>query len=226
MSYPPPEMVLFDLDGTLVDTMFAFADLAAELMARDHGDEFDRARARYLGTSGVPFAHQLEIIHPGDSRNAAVSVEFERRKRALCERAPMGPRTVAALEALRALGVKLVLSSNTGQQFVDEFVAREGFAFDLALGFDADAGLAKGRPHFERAATVLGVPAERAWFVGDSLKDGELARACGLTFFGRVGTFRAEDFEQHTPGTHTIGHVEELVALVERAASAPSAARS
>lgn len=206
-----PSVIMFDLDGTLVDTMFAFADLAAEMMAEHHGDDLAQARARYLETSGVPFEQQLEIIHPGHSRNAACSAAFEARKLDICSRTPMDQRTIAALHGLRTLGVKLVLSSNTGQDVVDDFVSREPFEFDLALGFDASAGLAKGRPHVERTLAAFAVSTTQIWFVGDSLKDGELARDTGLLFFGRLGTFGAADFERRAPGTLTISHVEELV---------------
>jgi phosphoglycolate phosphatase-like HAD superfamily hydrolase len=201
---------MFDLDGTLVDTMFAFADLAADMMAKYHRDDVGRARARYLETSGVPFEQQLELIHPGHRANRACSDEFEARKLAICATTPMDDRTIAALEELRTLGVKLVLSSNTGQDVVDDFVSREPFSFDLALGFDANAGLAKGRPHVERTLATFEVAPTEIWFVGDSLKDGELARDTGLHFFGRLGTFSAADFERRQPGTPTIAHVDEL----------------
>src|SRR5262245_40281058 len=107
-------VVMFDLDGTLVDTMSAFADLAADVMTARHGTDRAEARRRYLETSGIPFQHQLEVIHPADPSNQAASDEFERRKRAVCDTTPMDDDTISGLEALRVLGYKLVVSSNTG----------------------------------------------------------------------------------------------------------------
>ena len=205
---------MFDLDGTLVDTMFGFADLAAEVMVEHHGAGFELARARYLETSGVPFAAQLEIIHPGHGANRAASDEFEERKRAICETTPMSAATRAALRGLRELGLKLVLSSNTGQSFVDDFVSREGFDFDLALGFDASAGLAKGQPHVDRTVAALGLTTDDIWFVGDSLADSDLAHGAGLRFVGREGTFRASAFADQRPGTPTIAAIGELVGMM------------
>src|SRR5690606_12793340 len=147
----------FDLDGTLVDTMGAFADLAAQVMATRHGVDPGLARRRYLATSGIPFCQQLEVIHPGHPSNRAASDELNARKLAVAETASMDPGTRAALVRLRSLGVRLVVSSNTGQAVVDEFVRREEIAFDLALGFDPADGRAKGEPHVALACRALGV---------------------------------------------------------------------
>jgi phosphoglycolate phosphatase len=208
------EAVMFDLDGTLVDTMGGFADLAAEVMAARHGDPYDVARRRYLETSGIPFCKQLEVMHPGHPQNQAASDEFEQRKLAVAESTDMDPDTVRGLHGLRALGLKLIVSSNTGQLVVDEFVRREAFPFDLALGFDPAIGLAKGEPHVVRVCEALGVARARILFVGDSLKDGELARASGVAFVGRLGTFRADDFRRLDPDARTVGNVVELPALL------------
>jgi phosphoglycolate phosphatase-like HAD superfamily hydrolase len=207
--------LLFDLDGTLVDTMPAFADLAADVMRARHGLRFAEARARYLETSGLPFVHQLELIVPGHPANAAASAEFESRKLAVCRRTSMDGRTIAGLRALRDLGLSLVVSSNTGQEVVDEFVAGEPFRFDLALGFDPARGLAKGLPHIERTLSALGIGRDSLLFVGDSLRDADLAEQAGVPFVGRLGTFGADDFRRRDPDAVTIGHVDELPALLQ-----------
>ena len=205
---------MFDLDGTLVDTMGAFADLAAEVMATRHGYDRARARSRYLETSGIPFHQQLEVILPGDARNAAASAEFEERKRAVCDATMMDAETLAGLAGLRALGFKLIVSSNTGQEFVDDFARREPFAFDLALGFDAARGLAKGAPHVEHTCSLFGLERSELLFCGDSLKDAELAEGCGVAFVGRLGTFTLADFRARDPEAVAVANVVELPALL------------
>jgi phosphoglycolate phosphatase len=223
-------VVMFDLDGTLVDTMPAFADLAAEVLRSHQAVDRAWARRRYIETSGIPFCKQLEVIAPGHAANQAASDEFERRKLALCEATPMDAVTVTALEALRGLGLKLVVSSNTGQSVVDDFAVREAFRFDLALGFDPAVGLAKGRPHLERALATFGVARDQLLFVGDSLKDADLAAECGVAFIGRLGTFREDDFLRRDPAAVCVSDLTGLVAVMghnpQRSGPAPKATDS
>jgi len=213
-SEPRLQAVMFDLDGTLVDTMFAFADLAADVMATRHGLDRVHARARYLETSGIPFHQQLEVIVPGDARNEAASAIFEERKRAVCDATMMDTQTLEGLAGLRELGFKLIVSSNTGQEFVDDFARRERFQFDLALGFDASKKLAKGRPHVEYACKVFALNTSELLFCGDSLKDAELAEACGVAFIGRLGTFQLADFRARDANATCVSNVIELPALL------------
>jgi phosphoglycolate phosphatase-like HAD superfamily hydrolase len=192
--------------------MFAFADLACEVMQARYGDDPAAARVRYLATSGVPFREQLEILHPGHPFNEVASREFESRKRTICNAKRMSTRTVKALQELRARRVKLVVSSNSGQSFVDEFASREAFVFDLALGFDPQSQLAKGEAHFGVVRLHFDVTPDGILFIGDSRKDAEIARRSGVRFVGRRGH---TNFEHCFPGTPTIDEVPDLLRLLE-----------
>ncbi len=216
----PLRAVMFDLDGTLIDTMGGFADLAAEVMEQRLGHDRGTARLRYMETSGIPFRQQLEVIAPGHPANQATSDEFEERKRAVCDATSMDETTIRGLEQLRALGLKLVVSSNGAQHFVDDFARRETFKFDLALGFDAARGLAKGRPHVEHTCQALGLAVPELLFCGDSLKDGELADQCGIPFVGRTGTFTHADFLRRDPAGRAVDTIVELADLVRAKAAA------
>lgn len=213
-------VIMFDLDGTLIDTMGGFADVAAAVMAELHGLDPVLARRRYLETSGIPFRQQLEVIAPDHPANDTASTIFEQQKRAAADAGNLDARTHAALEQLRARGLQLVVSSNGAQHFVDEFAARQTFRFDLVLGFDGARGFAKGRPHVDHTCATLGVPPARILFCGDSLKDGDLARDCGLGFVGRLGTFTHDDFRRWDPTCTAVEDVHALAALVAARAAA------
>lgn len=212
--------IMFDLDGTLIDTMGGFADLAAEIMATCHGLPAQQGRRRYLETSGIPFRQQLEVIHPGHPLNDAASDEFEQRKRAVCDAAVMPEATVAALDRMQRAGIKIIVSSNSAQYFVDEFAARESFRFDLVLGFDAAAGLAKGKPHVDHMCRTLGIELGEIVFCGDSLKDGELACECGIAFVGRLGTFTRDEFMRWNADALVVDDAHGLALLLHSRAAA------
>lgn len=207
---------MFDLDGTLVDTMGAFADLAAFLMQRSHGDDFQVARQSYLDTSGVPFAHQLEIIHANHPKNASCSREFEIRKQTITSQYGLDARTLVALNALRNWGVKLTISSNASQYFVDSFVQKSEFAFDAAMGFDPTNGSKKGMPHFNHIRSQFNVSAKDILFVGDSIHDGHMAAECNVGFVGRIGTFSRATLRREFPTAPLIEEISEIAELLRQ----------
>src|SRR6185436_4034443 len=204
-----PRVLLCDLDGTLIDTMPILADLAAEVIEQVHGLSRPLARDMYLQTSGIPFIRQLDIICPGDARNAAASARFEAEKPARCAAARLPADARRALLELRARGARVVVSSNNGVANVSAFAKTTDFPFDLVLGYDGN-GLAKGRPHIACAAAVFGVGSEDMLLIGDSLHDGEIAEREGIRFVGVTGTFSRERFALRFPGLPVVDRLAEL----------------
>ena len=207
-----PRVLLCDLDGTLIDTMPILADLATDVLHEMYGMPRGLARDMYLGTSGLPFIRQLDTICPGDPRNAAASARFEASKPARCNSARMTADTRRTLAELQRRGTRIVVSSNNGSENVAAFVSTSNFAFDLVLGYDGK-GLAKGRPHIERATRAFGITRNEMVFVGDSLHDGEIAEREGLRFVGVAGTFSRERFALRFPGHPVVDRLGEVSGL-------------
>jgi phosphoglycolate phosphatase-like HAD superfamily hydrolase len=208
---PLPRVLMCDLDGTLIDSMPTLADLATEVMESTYGTPRMLARELYLATCGLPFVKQLEEIYPGDPRNAGASDLFEGRKPAMCDQIRMPVETRRALERIRALGVRIAVSSNNGTTNVETFARNSDFPFDLVLGFGA--GLAKGRPHLDAASKRFGVSRKEVLFVGDSLHDGEIAEREGIPFVGVATTFSPERFTLRFPHVPVIRRFAALPEL-------------
>lgn len=208
---PRPRAVLFDLDGTLIDTMPAFADVAAAVMHKHHGIDPVVGRKAYLDTSGIPFFKQLEVIAPGDSRNAAAAAQFEREKIEATLEVRPSAETLAGLAELRRVGCRIAVCSNNFQDQVDKFVEQCPGIVDLALGFGE--GMAKGEPHFDRACQTFGLSRADLLFVGDSLTDAKLALAAGVAFVARLGTFDAAAFAKVAPESPAISEIPQLPEL-------------
>jgi phosphoglycolate phosphatase-like HAD superfamily hydrolase len=208
---PLPRALLCDLDGTLIDTMPVLADLATDVLWEVFSMPRSLGRELYLATCGLPFIQQLDQICPGDSRNAYASDLFEGRKPARCRSARMPEGTLRALARLRDRGVRIVVSSNNGTDNVEAFASDSEFPFDLVLGYGG--GMAKGRPHIERAERAFGLGRKQMLFVGDSLHDGEIAEREEIPFVGVAGTFSKERFALRFPGLPVVQRFADLADL-------------
>ena len=209
-----PQLVVFDLDGTLIDTMGDYADQAATLIKAHYGCDYEWARQRYLETSGLPFIGQLDALFPGDTRNQPVAEAFERWKDGyLAERARLSPGTARLLERLRSKGWLLAISSNNLEPYVLRLT--QGWPVDAALGYRAGDGFRKGEPHFRWLESRFQVPREAMLFVGDSPNDARLAREAGVSFAALLDAgFEAGAYRRHHPGARFLPDLQALEGLL------------
>jgi phosphoglycolate phosphatase len=209
-------LVAFDFDGTIVDSMGNFADLAAEILNREHGITHAEARRMYIETSGLPFSAQLEELFPTDRRNGRLAIEFDQRKLEHFHARPYFPDVKPGLDFLRAMGLRLAVCSNNSQDNVDTFVqahrAATGVWFDHVLGLRS-GGFVKGRPMFDWLLATERIGKDNLLLVGDSLRDAEKARSYGIRFLGRLGTFTKADFHARFPGLPVVRSFHEFRAL-------------
>jgi phosphoglycolate phosphatase len=201
---------LFDFDGTLVDTMDGFADIAGRVIHEFHpGMSYAEARANYMKTSGAPFFQQCEILFPGDPTNAEKVKIFENEKQEGFFKQRFSDDVKFTIKALRKRGDIAGVSSNNYQELIDRFVNREGLVFDVVLGFND--GFQKGRDHFEYVMNKFSLSGSELIFVGDSLKDAEKAFANKINFIGKCGTFKRDDFLKLDSRIVTINNIRELL---------------
>lgn len=202
------KVVVFDFDGTIVNSMESFADIAAEVMPKYLPISAEVARLRYLETSGIPFFEQLETLFPGNPANSAAAMEFEASKIEGYFDEPIFEDAVETVKHLKEKGIKVVVSSNNFQHLVERFVSEAEMEFDMVLGYKD--GFAKGAAHFTHVENVFGAKRDEIAFVGDSLKDGERALGHGVSFIGKEGIFTREDFREKFPEARTITNLSEL----------------
>ena len=209
-----PKLICFDLDGTLIDTMQSYADVAADLLSVRHGMNRAEARQRYLETCGLPFVGQVDLIVGRNDLNKNLeTVEiFEEKKLEATKGVRMEQFDKDVLQALKNKGYRLAISSNNTQENVDRFIRQEALQDVPGLGF-VSGGHAKGEEHFAYLSEVTSVPRDRMLFVADGLKDAEIAQKCRVDFVGKLGTFRREDFE--TKGvSYIIAQLKDLLDLL------------
>ncbi len=213
-SSPKKKVVVFDFDGTIVDSMDSFADIAADVMPNHYPVSRETARKMYLETSGIPFFEQLEQLFPDNKANAIAANEFEERKKLDYAAKRPFEDVKSAIEVLKNSGVKTVVSSNNFQDLVDMLAKRIDLEFDMVLGFKP--GFAKGNDHFRHIEKTFGVDKDEMIFVGDSIKDAERAKNFGIDFVGRTGIFTETDFTESFPGARVVADFGALKTIIAK----------
>ena len=77
--------------------------------------------------------------------------------------------------------------------------------------------------YFEHAMGMFESGPESTVFVGDSIKDGERARDCGIAFIGRTGLVTEDEFRETFGQIPVIFALEELLHILRLTGPAPPA---
>jgi len=217
--------VVFDLDGTLIDSLpdiaFAFNQLLLENGRRQLPPEEVRVMvgdgAATLVRRGFEATGGVEA-----DRLAALSERFVAIYEPIsAERTRPWPGVVAALDALRAAGWRLAVCTNKPGGPTREILTSLGLAgyFGAVLGGDAVPFRKPDPRHVLATLEAAGAAAADAVFVGDSPNDINAAKAAGVPViavsFGYTRIAPAE-----LGADRLIDHFDELVAAVEELSEA------
>ncbi|MFW6206245.1 MAG: HAD family hydrolase [Gemmatimonadota bacterium] len=200
--------VLFDLDGTLIDTKALYLEAYRRAVEPYVRQELTREDIMALRpTSELSFIRAV-VAEP----DVEVCVEdFYRAYRELHADRFHGvyPGVVTLLESIRADGLHLGLvtgKSRRSWEITREVVGDLG-PFD-SLVFDDDVRAPKPDPHgLELALDHLGVEPDAAVYVGDTRSDMEAARAAGLRPMAALWAHGPEDRARHVERVSGLGAV-------------------
>ena len=180
---PAFDALLFDMDGTLIDSMPLHQQAWGQWHA-DVGLPFDEP-AFFAATAGRTNAEILSELLPGASA-AELDAHAEAKEARYREAAERALQPIAgALELLaraRAAGFKLAIC--TASPLANLALARARFDLDARVDvITSPADGLRGKPHpdiFEAAAQRLGVPAHRCLVFEDAPLGLEAARRAGM----------------------------------------------
>jgi len=172
--------LLFDLDGTLIDTAPEIALALNHTLAWLKRPPADPAQVRAWIGDGARALLDKALGEP--SSDGAWS-HFSYEYAAACGQASqLYPGTRAMLERLQARGLKLAVLTNKEARFAHKLLALHDItaSFDLLVAGDS-LPIKKPDPGVVRhALEALQVHADEAAFVGDSVTDVRTARAAGV----------------------------------------------
>jgi HAD superfamily hydrolase (TIGR01509 family) len=211
-----PHAVLFDLDGTLVDTVGTRVDAWSDVFSR-LGIASDREHlATLMGSDGRFLARQVALRAGRELSDAEASAidhlagarfgELNRQPRAL-------PGARQVLEYLDAAGVPWAIATSSRPEQVQVSVDAVGLGHQPFVADGSHVAHAKPAPDLLLAtAEQMGIAPRGAWYVGDSVWDMRAAVAAGMTAVGITTGATSEDALREAGAEVTY---RDLLALLE-----------
>jgi phosphoglycolate phosphatase len=181
----PVKLVVYDLDGTLVDSASATVALLNQLrnelgLSSLPHDTF----IPWLSLGGVKImSNALEL--DSDQTAKEYLEEFRRRLASLpSETMPLYPNVKESLQLLLASGIKIGICTNKANRLVHKIIKELRIAdyFDVVIAGD-DLPVSKPNPvHLLTCLKRLNVSIKDAIFVGDSTVDQRTAQSADVPF--------------------------------------------
>lgn len=223
------ELVMFDLDGTLVETAPEIADAANDLLrelglpgvAEDLVKDWIGHGTREMMTHAYAHAAQIDIrtvrrAGTMDKLMPRLAPYYERR----CgTRSRLYPDVLDALRALREREVRLAVVTNKEGRFTAPILLAQNIRhfFDVIVAGDSLAAKKPDPLPLQHCLDTFQVRRERALFVGDSQLDVQAARAAGVEVWAVPYGY---NMGQPITDSHPDRIVPTLAALIEAARQA------
>jgi HAD superfamily hydrolase (TIGR01509 family) len=175
--------VLWDMDGTLVDTEPYWVAAEYEI-AEEHGGTWSREHALNLVGNDLIVSGRYIREHAGVDLEPATIVELllEKVTARITEAVPWRPGAVELLAELAGHRIRCALVTMSYRQFVAPVLASlPTGTFEVVVTGDA---VSQGKPHpepYAKAAAVLGVDPGRTVAIEDSNTGARSAEAAGCT---------------------------------------------
>jgi N-acetyl-D-muramate 6-phosphate phosphatase len=220
MLRPRPAALLFDLDGTLVDSAPDLAGTAND-MRRERGlPPLDLQTLRPHAGSGARGMLGAGLdVRPGDARYAALRDEFHDRYEARmlqCTRPFDG--SLALLVALDRAAWPWAVVTNKARRFAAPLTAALDIAPAVLVCGDTTPHTKPHPAPLLEAARLLGVAAADCVYLGDDRRDMQAAQAAGMPGWVAGWGYIGPDEDSHAwGGQRWLASADELLQTLELA---------
>lgn len=216
-TLPRPAAVLFDLDGTLVDTAPDFFGVVNELRQASGlaalSDEVIRAQVSNGGAALTRLTWEIDDQHP----------EFAAHRQQLldCYEHQVGRTSAlfdgfaAVLQQLQQQQIAWGIVTNKPRRYTELLLARMPLDCELVICPD---DVSQAKPHPEPlllAAQRLTLTPEQCWYLGDNERDIEAGRAAGMVTLGcHFGYLPDASAADHWGADAMLEHASDLTTLL------------
>lgn len=211
--------IIFDLDGTLVNTLEDIAGMMNGLLAEAGLPTYPVHEYRYLVGRGFHVLVQKAMPKDCALDPAAFETEaFARYKAMGSGNSKPYPAVTETLTALGAARIPLAVLSNKPDAMTKDVVRSlfPGIAFARVQGGTLDKPLKPDPTTALELAAAMGAAPDQCAFVGDSDVDMQTAKAAGMYAVGVLWGFREADELRNAGADALIGSMAELPAYLNR----------
>lgn len=205
---PIPDAVIFDLDGTLVDTVQTRIDAWSETFEEAGIPATRQTLAPLIGVDGKRLAREIAALagQPIDDERAE---EIDKRSGEIYERLNSSPKPLPGVnelvDAIEARGLRWSIATSSRKDQVQTSVKALGLDDEPSIVDASHVEHAKPEPDLLlRAAEELDVEPGRAWYVGDSTWDMVAAVAAGMIPIGVTAGAAVDDRALRGAGAATV----------------------
>ena len=186
------DLIMFDLDGTLIETAPEICDAVNDTLARfdlpgvaqQQVDDWIGHGTRELLISALAYTGKTDVaaVRASDSLSL-IATEFDKHYQRRCgTRSQLYPQVRETLIALKERGVKLAVVTNKEARYTDTVLNAHQLTplFDRIVSGDTMLRKKPDPMGIQSCLTQFEIPAHRALFVGDSSIDVATARNAGV----------------------------------------------
>lgn len=212
------QAILFDLDGTLLDTAPDMVGALDALRAEHALEPMDYDTARAHVSNGALGLLRVGFEHLDDNGREALRDRYlalyEQR---LVQATGLFPGMAEVLDALDAAGRPWGVVTNKPAYLTEPLLMGLELRSRCACVVSGDT-LARRKPHPDpllHAADSLGLPAGKTAYVGDASRDIQAGRAAGMRTVAAVyGYIQPGDDPTDWGADHQVSHPREILALL------------
>jgi phosphoglycolate phosphatase len=219
-------IVLFDWDGTLIDSLPTKVRNAGKLFEQEFGLSPEDVALAYRRVSGIPRKQLFASICADNGLPPLDDEAYQQLSQRFTEmnlasltdpvaKNIVAPETFETLSALKAAGYPLYVSSSADPHEIRQGASALGLNGFFTEIMGSVPGFGKGKQHVAHVLQSQAARASQLVFVGDEPADITLGRLAGVRTVAKAGTYTSEFLVQENPD-NIIAALSELPGLLAK----------